>query len=442
MMTHALSATCHEGRGSKNVEIGVLVKRMAMRRDWLLFLGFGALFLLDACAITPLAPTPTPAPQATSQPTFTATAVLSTTAPTTATTTITVAVTPSAALTPATELTNTVTVTATPVLTSTPAATSTGAVTTTGGTIATLLAARPEFSTLNSAVNAVQLVEELNGDAPYTLFAPTNAAFAGLPAGTLDALLASPSALASVIQNHLLIEEASTGRLVGLGSVLTTLGQTLPITLTADGIVQLGDATIIEPDLDATNGVIHGIDTVLLPADLVITPTVGITASAATSATAPVTATQPMTTVQAIITSVASTATIADLVQTTPELEMLNTALGAAGLLAPLQLPGQLTLFAPTNAAFEAIPPDQLQTLLNTTGQLAPVLQYHIVADTVLVADLVRLGTALSTSSQPLTITVAADGIVQVNNARIMQADIVATNGVLHLIDAVLMPPQ
>ena len=407
-----------------------------MRRYWLLPFCFGLFALLGACVITPLAPTPTPAPQATPQPTFTTTAV-TTTAATTATTAITLAVTPT--VSPTAGLTDTVTVTATPVLTSAPAVTATGGVTTAqGGTIAALLAARPEFSTLTTAIDVVQLIEELDGDTPYTLFAPTNDAFAALPAGTLDALLASPGTLASVIQNHLLIEEASSARLVRLGSVLTTLGKTLPITLTADGVVQLGDATIIEADIEATNGVIHGIDTVLLPADLVITPTVGTTAGAA----AQVTATQTLSTGQQIITTIAATATIADIVQTTPELEMLATALGAAGLVPALQLPGQLTLFAPTNAAFEAIPSQQLQTLLNTTGELAPLLQYHIVADEALSADLVRLGTALSTTSQPLTITVAADGVVQVNNARIVQADIVATNGVIHLIDVVLVPPQ
>lgn len=409
-----------------------------MRRYWLLPFCFVLFSLLGACVITPLAPTPTPAPQATPQPTFTATGAVTTTAATTATTALTIAVTPTSSLTPTTGLTDTVTVAATPVLTTTPAVTPTGAVTTAqGGTIAAILAARPEFSTLNRAVDVVRLVEELNSDTPYTLFAPTNDAFAALPAGTLDALLASPSTLASVIQNHLLIEEASSARLVRLGSVLTTLGQTLPVTLTAAGVVQLGDATVIEADIDATNGVIHGIDTVLLPADLVITPTAGTA-----NATAQVTATQPLSTGQQIITTIAATATIADIVQTTPELAMLATALGAAGLVPALQLPGQLTLFAPTNAAFEAIPSQQLQTLLNTTGELAPLLQYHIVADNALAADLVRLGTALSTTSQPLTITVAADGVVQVNNARIVQADIVATNGVIHLIDVVLSPPQ
>jgi transforming growth factor-beta-induced protein len=418
-----------------------------------------AMVLFGACTITPLAPTATPAEAL--QPTFTPTTAVTTTAAVTATTAITIAVTPTGTLTATTSLspttgvlsttgrtpvTATTALTLTPVLTPTtivtPAATTlAGAATpapqSQGNTIAAILAARPDFATLSAAVEAVQLSAELSGDAPYTLFAPTEDAFAALPAGTLDTLLANPSTLASVIQNHLLIEEVSAARLVRLGSVLTTLGQTLPVTLTATGVVQVGNATVIEADIEATNGMIHAIDTVLLPADLVITPTLGITGA---SATAQVTATQAVTTAQ-IITSIAPTATIASIVQGTDELSRLESALGAAGLLQALQLPGQLTLFAPTNAAFAALPANQLQTLLNNTTAIANVMQYHLVADAVVAADLVRLGQALSTSSQPLQITVADDGIVLVNNARIIQADIVTTNGVIHLIDAVLLPP-
>lgn len=412
---------------------------------------FFALALLGACMVAPLSPSATPTTQPLPEPTFTAT----TTTAMTETTTITATVpaTSIAPLTTTTSVTATPTVTtsapvtaasvvATPVLTPTAVATTPQSAVTplpAGqiGTIAATLAARPEFATLNRAVVAVQLVDELNGDAPYTLFAPTEEAFAALPPGTLDALLASPSTLVSVLQNHLLIEEASSARLVQLGTVLTALGQTLPVTLTAASVVQLGDATLFEADIEATNGMIHAIDTVLLPANLVIPPIV--TTVATPTLTAQVTATQAVTMVQ-IITTIAPTATLADVVSDTPDLEMLETALGAAGLLPALQLPGELTLFAPTNAAFAALPPEQLQTLLNTTGDLATVLQYHLVADTALAADLVRLGTALSTSSQPLTITTAADGAILVNNAQIIQTDIVAINGVIHLIDAVLLP--
>lgn len=403
--------------------------------------------LVGACAITPLAPTATP--QAPLQPTFTPTTAVTTTAPITATTAITIAITPTSTLTTtngadsAAPVTTTSSLTNTPILTPTTAVTNatTAAVTPAplgqGGTIAAILAARPDFATLNAAAAAVQLTATLNGDTPYTLFAPTEEAFAALPAGALDALLASPSALTSVLQNHLLIEEAAAAQLTRLGSVLTTLGQTLPVTLTAAGVTQVGDATIIEADIVATNGVIHAIDTVLLPADLVITPTVGTTNA---SAAAGVAATQTVTAVQ-IITTVALTATIADVVRNTEELATLETALGAAGLLQALQLPGELTLFAPTNDAFAALPAGQLQPLLNNTAAIADVLQYHLVADMALATDLVRLGRALSTGGQPLRVTVAANGVVEVNEARLLQADIVTTNGVIHLIDAVLSPP-
>lgn len=423
-----------------------------------------AMLLLSACVITPLAPDETPTAETPLEPTFTPTTAVTTTAPVTATTTITIAVTPAQAVTATATLPDTPTsgpastapITATAALTVTPVLTPTAVVTsatttapaaatpapaTQGGAIAAIVAARPDFATLNRAIAAVQLTAALSGDRPYTLLAPTEDAFAALPAGTLDALLASPTTLASVLQNHLLIEEVASARLVRLGRVQTALGQTLPVTLTTAGIIQVGTATIVEPNIDATNGVIHAIDTVLLPADLVITPATG-TAGGATSvgADAQVTATQAVTTVQ-IITTVAPTATLADVVRNTPELSTLETALGAAGLLQALQLPGELTLFAPTNAAFEAFPAGQLQPLLNNTAAIANVMQYHLVADTALADDLVRLGRALSTSGQPLRVTVGPNGVIQINEARVVQNDIVTANGVIHLIDAVLAPP-
>lgn len=416
-----------------------------MNRSLLLTCCLFAVLLLGACTNTPLAPTATPQPAL--EPTFTPTTAITSTAPITDTTAVTTVITPTETLTTTNgaPVTGTASLTVTPILTSTPAVTSTTTTTAAtplpagqGGTIATILAARSDFATLNAAAAAVQLTATLNGDTPYTLFAPTEEAFAALPAGTLDALLASPSALTAVLQNHLLIEEVTAARLTRLGSVLTTLGQTLPVTLTAAGVTQVSDATIVEPDIAATNGVIHAIDTVLLPADLVITPTVGATNA---SAVAGVTATQTVTTVQ-IITTVAPTATIADVVHNTEELSTLETALGAAGLLQALQLPGELTLFAPTNDAFAALPAGQLQPLLNNTAAIVDVMQYHLVADTALATDLVRLGRALSTGGQPLQVTVAPNGSVQVNEARMIQTDIVTTNGVIHLIDAVLLPPD
>lgn len=418
-----------------------------MKRYLLVPICCGIFLFLGACAPSPAASSETPVAVRTVEPTFTTTPITTTTAATsTVPLTTTTAITSATAPTASVGVTTTTTLTETPVLTATLVATTAqGAATPVaqgqGGTIAAILAARPEFATLNTAVAAIALTAELTSDVTaYTLFAPTEDAFAALPEGTLDTLLANPSLLTSVVQNHLLIEEVASADLVRLGAVLTAMGETLPITLTADGVVQVGNVTVVEADIEATNGVIHAIDTVLLPTNLVITATATTTTGAA-SATGQVTATQGVTTGQ-IITTIAADATLADVVSGTAELSSLATALGAAGLLQALQLPGELTLFAPTNAAFAALPDDQLETLLNTTSELAEVMQYHLVADTALAADLTRLGQALSTSSQPLTITVGADGTVQVNNARIVQADIVTTNGVIHLIDTVLLPPN
>jgi len=419
-----------------------------MKRYRLLPLCCGFFLFLVACALAPTASNKTPVPARTTEPTFTSTPPITTTtaATTTVMLTATTAVTSGAATTASVGVTTTTALTVTPVLTATAVATTAQSAATPslqgqGGTIATILAARPQFATLNRTVAAVALTNELTtGVTAYTLFAPTEDAFAALPAATLDTLFANPGLLTSVLQNHLLIEEVSSADLVRLGGVLTAFGETLPITLTADGVVQVSNATVVEADIDATNGVIHAIDTVLLPANLIITAT-NATATGVANATAPVTVTQAVTTGQ-IITTIATNATLADIVSGTEELTLLETALGAAGLLQVLQLPGELTLFAPTNAAFAALPDDQLQTLLNTTSDLAEVMQYHLVADTALAADLTRLGQALSTSSQLLTITVAADGTVQVNDAQIVQADIVATNGVIHVVDAVLLPSE
>ena len=414
-----------------------------MKRYLLVSICCGIFLFLVACALPPAASSETPAAVRTIEPTFTSTPITTTSA---VTSSVPLTETPGTTPTASVGVTTTTALTESPVLTATSVATTAqGAATPVaqgqGGTIAAILAARPEFATLNRAVAAVALTAELTSDVTaYTLFAPTEDAFAALPEGALDTLLANPRLLTSVVQNHLLIEEVASADLVRLGAVLTAMGETLPITLTADGVVQVGDATVVEADIDATNGVIHAIDTVLLPTNLVITATATTTTGAA-SATGQVTTIQGVTTGQ-IITTIAADATLADVVSGTEELSSLATALGAAGLFQALQLPGELTLFAPTNAAFAALPDAQLQTLLNTTSDLAEVMQYHLVADAVLVADLPRLGQALSTSSQPLTITVSADGTVQVNNARIVQADIVTTNGVIHLIDTVLLPPN
>lgn len=120
------------------------------------------------------------------------------------------------------------------------------------------------FKTLLTALDAAGLTATLEGKGPFTVFAPTDAAFAALPAGTLEGLLADKAKLTQVLTYHVVAGDAKSGDLVD-GSALTTLeGGTLSVA-TTDG-VKIGGATVVGADVAAGNGVIHVIDRVLIPA--------------------------------------------------------------------------------------------------------------------------------------------------------------------------------
>jgi uncharacterized surface protein with fasciclin (FAS1) repeats len=170
------------------------------------------------------------------------------------------------------------------------------------------------------------------------------------------------------------------------------------------------------------------------------TPTPAVDATAPVSTPVVAAAATAVTTATAVITD-ASAGTILQVVSSTPGLETLATALTASGMATALEQAGPLTFFAPTNEAFAAIPEDQLNALLADPATLAPILQYHIVIDNVAANRLGTLGAALSSSGQPITVTVQADGSLLINNAQIVQADIPAANGAVHIIDQVLIPP-
>jgi uncharacterized surface protein with fasciclin (FAS1) repeats len=120
------------------------------------------------------------------------------------------------------------------------------------------------FSTLVAAVQAAGLAETLAGTGPFTVFAPTDEAFAKLPAGTVESLLANPELLRAVLTYHVVPGRVMASDVVGLRSANTVQGGALPIRV-HDGKVHVGEATVIQTDIRASNGVIHVIDTVLLP---------------------------------------------------------------------------------------------------------------------------------------------------------------------------------
>ena len=267
------------------------------------------------------------------------------------------------------------------------------------------------FTTLATALTAAGLVDTLKGSGPFTVFAPTDAAFAKLPAGTLDSLLANPDQLRAVLTYHVVAGRVTAADLVKLHGAPTVQGEDVTIN-TANGMVNINDATVTKADIMASNGVIHVIDTVILPPSM--------------TAQAPA----PMATADIVDTAVAA-----------GQFKTLATALKAAGLVDTLKGPGPFTVFAPTDAAFAKLPAGTLESLLANPDQLRTVLTYHVVAGADTAAAVAQLQQAATVEGEDVTIQ-ATDGMVMINDATVTTPDIAATNGIIHVIDTVLLPPS
>jgi uncharacterized surface protein with fasciclin (FAS1) repeats len=253
------------------------------------------------------------------------------------------------------------------------------------------------FKTLVTAVQAAGLVDTLKSAGPFTVFAPTDDAFAKIPKDQLEALLANKTQLTAVLTYHVVAGKVMSTDLTNDMAVKTVQGENVTITLD-DGGVMVNDAKVVQADIVCTNGVIHAIDTVLT-----------------------------------------SEKDIVDTAVAAGNFKTLITAVQAAGLVDTLKSAGPFTVFAPTDDAFAKIPKDQLDALLANKTQLTAVLTYHVVAGKVMSTDLTNNMAVKTVQGENVTITLA-DGGVMVNDAKVVQADIECTNGVIHAIDTVLMP--
>jgi uncharacterized surface protein with fasciclin (FAS1) repeats len=121
----------------------------------------------------------------------------------------------------------------------------------------------------------------------------------------------------------------------------------------------------------------------------------------------------------------------------------LTAALGAAGLVDTLRGPGPFTVFAPTDDAFARLPAGTVEALLRPENrdQLTAILTYHVVPGTVMAADVVRVDEAETVNGEMLNVTVNGDSVM-INDAKVTAADIVASNGVIHIVDTVILPPE
>ncbi len=133
-------------------------------------------------------------------------------------------------------------------------------------TIVAVAAANPDFSTLVAAVKAAGLVDTLNSKGPFTVFAPTNAAFARLPAGTVENLLKpeNKEKLVAILTYHVVSGKVTADQVVKLTSAATVNGQSVTIKAASNGVL-VNEAKVSATDIMASNGVIHVIDTVLIP---------------------------------------------------------------------------------------------------------------------------------------------------------------------------------
>jgi transforming growth factor-beta-induced protein len=276
--------------------------------------------------------------------------------------------------------------------------------------IVELAQASSTLSTLVTAVTAAELAATLQTAGPFTVFAPTDAAFAKLDEGVLDILIANPDALAEVLKYHVVSGKKMAADL-STGAIQTLLtGKSVNVTVAAGKVSLNGSASVTMADVDATNGVVHIIDEVLLPEGFEL----------------------PKKSIAAIASE-------------TPSLSILVEALTMfPSLVTALSGDGSYTVFAPTNDAFVALLGVTGQTSLSDIPEavIERLLKYHVIAGASLMSTDLTDGQMASTLlGDDDKVTVEIDGSsVAINGANVTLANVEASNGMVHIVDAVLVP--
>lgn len=258
------------------------------------------------------------------------------------------------------------------------------------------------FNTLVAAVKAAGLVETLQGPGPFTVFAPSDEAFAKLPEGTVESLLKpeNKEKLISILTYHVVAGKVPAEQVVKLTGANTVNGQR--VTISTQAGVKVDQAQVVVTDIACSNGLIHVIDAVILPQDKSL---VGVASEAGAFKT-------------------------------------LLKAATAAGLAEVLDQQGPFTVFAPTDEAFAKLPEGTITDLLKpeNKAQLAAVLKYHVVSGRVYSDAALKAGKAETLQGDAIKIAVKGDAAL-VNEAKLLKTDINAANGVIHVIDSVILPP-
>ena len=238
-----------------------------------------------------------------------------------------------------------------------------------------------------------------------TVLAPTDAAFAKLPAGTVEALLKDPATLKKILLYHVIPGKLSAAQLKG--EFKTANGASVNLTVIGKDIYA-NEAKVIATDVKTGNGTIHAIDTVLLPPDM-------------------------------------NMSNVAAVAMMNPQFNTLSKLVTIAGLGDALKDPkATLTVFAPTDAAFAKVPAATMAALAKDPAKLKKVLLYHVLGAKVTAADVKGMGGKgdPKTLEGSMVNVTTKDGDIYVNAAKVINADVPTANGVIHAIDSVLLPPD
>ncbi|XP_024139583.2 transforming growth factor-beta-induced protein ig-h3 [Oryzias melastigma] len=246
------------------------------------------------------------------------------------------------------------------------------------------------------------LREEIEGPGSFTFFAPSNQAWAALPAEILDALVSNVNIeLLNALHYHM-VNRRLTSEELKHGSVITSMYQDLTVHINhyKNGIITVNCARLIKPDQHATNGIVHVIDRVIT----------------------------------------ATSSNLQTLIEIEDDLETLRTAMAAAGFTTMLEGEDQYTIFAPTNEAFRKIPEETLKRILGDPVALKDLLNYHILKH-IHCAESIVSGTPMETL-QGTVLEVGCDGEQMTLNGKaiVSQKDKLGTNGVIHYINELLIP--
>lgn len=271
-----------------------------------------------------------------------------------------------------------------------------------GKDLVTTAVAAGNFKTLAAALEAGGLVTALQGEGPFTVFAPSDEAFAKLPKGTLEKLLKpeNKAMLADILTFHVVKGRVGAADVVKLTSATSLNGQRLSVHVD-EGSVLVAGVKVVKTDIGCSNGVIHVVDSVLMPAmdDLVT------------------------------------------LAQGAGTFKTLIAAAKAAGLAETLMKGGPFTVLAPTDEAFAKLPAGTVESLLlpENKAKLASILKAHVIQGRVYSDQVASLHEAPTLAGVHVGIEKLERGLT-IGGARILQVDLEARNGVVHVIDSVILP--